>query len=49
MPKARLGAEPEPRQVWARHRLAPLNVLVKPLLESFSPQQPPERNPFKKK
>jgi hypothetical protein len=47
-PKARLGAEPEPRQVWARHRLAPLNALVKPLFESFSPQQPPDRNPFKK-
>ncbi len=46
-PKARLGAEPEPRQVWARHRLAPLNVMVKPLLESFTPQQPPARNPFK--
>jgi GNAT acetyltransferase-like protein len=47
-PKARLGAQPSPRQVWARHRLAPLNVMVKPLLESFTPQQPPDRNPFKK-
>jgi hypothetical protein len=47
-PKARLGAEPAARQVWARHRLAPLNVMVKPLLESLTPQQPPDRNPFKK-
>jgi len=47
-PKARLGAEPSPRQVWARHRAAPLNVLIRPLLENFTPQQPPERNPFKK-
>lgn len=47
-PKARLGASPEPRQVWGRHRLAPLNMMVSPLLESFSPQQPPDRNPFKK-
>lgn len=46
-PKARLGAKPVPRQVWVRHRLAPLNALVGPLLQNFDPQQPPERNPFK--
>lgn len=46
-PKARLGAQAQPRQVWARHRLAPLNALVAPMLASFSPQQPPDRNPFK--
>lgn len=27
-PKARLGGAPFPRQVWVRHRLAPLNVIV---------------------
>jgi Acetyltransferase (GNAT) domain len=47
-PKARLGAVPDERQVWARHRLSPLNVLIRPMLENFSPQQPPERSPFKK-
>lgn len=46
-PKARLGAQPQKRQVWARHRLAPLNVMVSPFLASLSPQQPPDRNPFK--
>lgn len=47
-PKARLGAVPQEREVWARHRLSPLNVLIRPLLEKFSPQQAPERSPFKK-
>lgn len=46
-PKARLGGAPSPRQVWVRHRLAPLNVIVGPMLQTFDPQQPPDRNPFK--
>ena len=46
-PKARLGCQAQPAQVWVRHRLAPLNALVAPLISSFSPQLPPERNPFK--
>jgi hypothetical protein len=46
-PKAALGCQAQPAQVWVRHRIAPLNALIGPLLGSFSPQQPPERNPFK--
>ena len=46
-PKSRLGATAVARQVWARHRVAPMNALVGPLLEGLSPQQPPDRNPFK--
>lgn len=46
-PKAALGCHAQPAQVWVRHRIAPLNALIGPLLGSFSPQQPPERNPFK--
>jgi hypothetical protein len=47
-PKARLGAHPERMRIWLRHRIQPLNVLVRGLLHTISDhEEPPERNPFK--
>ncbi|HSS19029.1 MAG TPA: GNAT family N-acetyltransferase [Pyrinomonadaceae bacterium] len=47
-PKARLGAHPEPLRIWIRHRIQPLNVIVRGLLRAVSDhEEPPARNPFK--
>jgi hypothetical protein len=46
-PKARLGARPEPMTVWVRHRLAPLNWLLRGLLGAVPHDDAPERSPFK--
>lgn len=46
-PKAGLGAKPEPMAVWLRHRVPPLNWLIRGLLETVSHAEPPERSPFK--
>lgn len=46
-PKARLGAMPEPIQVWGRHRVAALNVVVRSLFPLVEPGEAPDRSPFK--
>jgi hypothetical protein len=46
-PKSRLGAKPAPMQIWVRHRLPWLNVLVKGIAGSVPHAEAPERNPFK--
>jgi hypothetical protein len=46
-PKAGLGAKPEPMAVWLRHRVAPVNWLIRGLLGAVPHAEAPERNPFK--
>jgi hypothetical protein len=47
-PKARLGAAPRGLRTFVRHRLEPLNVVVRGLIETMpEPDLPPERNPFR--
>ncbi len=46
-PKAGLGAKPEPMAVWVRHRVSPLNWLLRGLLGAVPHEEAPERNPFK--
>jgi hypothetical protein len=46
-PKAGLGARPEPMSVWVRHRVAPLNWVLRGLLGAVPHAQAPERSPFK--
>jgi Acetyltransferase (GNAT) domain len=47
-PKARLGAEPHGLRCFVRHRVEPLNVVVRGLIETMpEPDLPPERNPFR--
>lgn len=47
-PKARLGAEPHGLRCLVRHRIEPLNVVVRGLIEVMpEPDLPPERNPFR--
>jgi hypothetical protein len=47
-PKARLGAVPVPLTGFIRHRIDPLNMLVRRMLSSMpEPAEPPARNPFK--
>jgi len=46
-PKAGLGARPEPMSVWVRHRVAPLNWLLRGLLGAVPHAEAPERSPFK--
>jgi len=47
-PKARLGCTPRGMQCYVRHRIDPMNVVVRRLLELVpEPELPPERNPFK--
>jgi predicted N-acyltransferase len=46
-PKSRLGARPVPMQVWVRHRLPWLNLLVRGIAGSVPHAEAPERNPFK--
>ena len=47
-PKARLGAEPRGLCCLVRHRIDPLNVVVRGLIETMpEPDLPPERNPFR--
>lgn len=47
-PKARLGAAPHGLRCLVRHRIEPLNVVVRGLIEIMpEPDFPPERNPFK--
>lgn len=47
-PKARLGATPEPMEVWVKHRARGLNFLIGRLLAAQDHAEAPERNPFKK-
>ena len=47
MPKAGLGARPEPMHVWMRHRVPTLNWLLRGLLGAVPHDEAPERNPFK--
>jgi hypothetical protein len=46
-PKARLGAKPEPLQLWIRHRIPMINVVMRELLRAVPHDEAPERNPFK--
>jgi hypothetical protein len=47
-PKARLGAGPHALRYFVRHRIDPLNVVVRGLLDVMpEPDLPPERNPFR--
>lgn len=47
-PKARLGAVPRGLRCFVRHRIEPLNVVIRGLLETMpEPDLPPERNPFR--
>jgi hypothetical protein len=47
-PKARLGAEPHGLHCFVRHRIDPLNVIVRGLIDVLpDPDLPPERNPFR--
>jgi hypothetical protein len=46
-PKARLGARPEPMQVWLRHRAPAMNLLLRNLLGAIPHDEAPDRNPFK--
>jgi uncharacterized protein YnzC (UPF0291/DUF896 family) len=47
-PKARLGAEPQGLCCFVKHRIEPMNVFVRGLLEVMpEPDLPPERHPFK--
>lgn len=46
-PKARLGARPVPLQVWLRHRIPAINLVVRNLLQAVPHDEAPERNPFK--
>jgi predicted N-acyltransferase len=47
-PKARIGCQPEPMQVWARHRQPMLNQVIRPLLGLIQHEEAPEHSPFKK-
>jgi hypothetical protein len=46
-PKSRLGARPKPMQIWIRHRVPALNLLVQSLLGLVPHEEAPERSPFK--
>ena len=48
-PKARLGARPEPFEVWVKHRAPGLSALLGGLLSAIPHAEAPERNPFKAK
>ena len=48
-PKAALGAKPEPMSVWMRHRVPPMNWMMRGVLGSVTHDEAPERNPFKEK
>lgn len=47
-PKARLGCQPEPIQVWVRHRQPMLNQVIRPLLRFIQHEEAPEVSPFKR-
>lgn len=47
-PKARLGAAPHGLRCFVRHRIDPMNVVVRGLIDVMpQPDLPPERNPFR--
>jgi Acetyltransferase (GNAT) domain len=47
-PKARLGCVPHGMQCYVRHRIDPMNLVVRRLLELMpEPELPPERSPFR--
>lgn len=46
-PKSRLGATPQPMQVWVRHRHPAFNQVVQRLLFLARHDEAPEHNPFK--
>jgi hypothetical protein len=47
-PKARLGARPEPMEMWVKHRTGGLNFALGTLLGALEHADAPDRNPFKK-
>jgi hypothetical protein len=47
IPKAALGAKPEPMSVWLRHRVPALNWMLRGLLGAVPHMEAPERSPFK--
>jgi hypothetical protein len=47
-PKARLGAAPRGLRCFVKHRIEPLNMVVRGLIETMpEPDLPPDRNPFR--
>ena len=46
-PKAGLGAKPEAMSVWVRHRVPPMNWVLRGLLGAVPHAEAPERSPFK--
>ena len=46
-PKARLGAKPQPMQVWVRHRQPVINQITRRMLGLLRHDEAPDRNPFK--
>lgn len=47
-PKARLGATPQPTEIWIRHRVALLNPLIRLLLRLVPQDDAPVRDPFRR-
>lgn len=47
-PKARLGATPQPTEIWIRHRIAALNPLIRLLLRLVPQDDAPARDPFRR-
>jgi Acetyltransferase (GNAT) domain len=47
-PKARIGCQPEPMQIWVRHRQPLLNQAIGPWLRLIQHEEAPEFSPFKK-
>jgi len=46
-PKARMGARPQPMEVWLRHRQPVMNWMIRSLLGAVPHDEAPDRNPFK--
>lgn len=46
-PKSRMGAKPVPMEVWVRHRVPAMNLLVRAALESAHHDEAPERSVMK--
>ena len=46
-PKASLGAAATPSHVWLRHRLPTVNAVVREIFSRVTPEEAPQRRPFK--
>jgi hypothetical protein len=46
-PKAAMGAKPEEMSVYVRHRMPPLNWVLRAILGAVPHAEAPERSPFK--